>query len=179
MVHVVGKNQAARYEESLGSHGGRITQFEVDLAFTILWDSWIVGKIFGDKHGAFESTGRHAIAFELLVRVGKVFLMVDDLFGSKYAAQLIVRHFSRILQSKLPRFTVRQGERSGKKWKLVESEAKTTAESVYGSFGVVLISELVPRSAPTIHSLYSRQHTGKMHSVCMYTRTMFWSRQER
>lgn len=152
MMHIRGKYQSTGDEERLASHRGRVALFKIHFAFAVLRDSWILGKVFGDKHGTFKRTRWHAVSLQLLVRMRKVTFMVRDLLGSEYATQLFVRHFGRILQSELASFRVREGEGSSKKREFFERETKAITQAVDSRFDIVLVRELgATVSALTLH----------------------------
>ena len=167
VMHVHREHKTARYEEGLSSHCWCIALVEVYFALAVSWNAGIFCEIFRHKHRRLESTGWHAISFELLVGVWEVLLVVRDLLRSKYTTQMLACDRRWIVESKLTRFTVGQCESASQKGKFVECEAKPSTQRLDGILGEILIGKLRITSISVNTTNYSGEHTGKMHRVCM------------
>lgn len=82
-MHVHGKHESSRDEERLDSHRWGATLLEIYFTLTTWRNPGVVCKIFWNEHGALEGTWRHAISFELCVRVWEVLEMELNLLRPK------------------------------------------------------------------------------------------------
>ena len=159
VMHIHREHKTARYEEGLSSHCWCIALVEVYLALAVSWNTRILCETFRHKHRRLESTGWHAISFQLLVGVWKVLLMVRDLLRSKHTTQVLACDLRWVVESKLTRFSVGKCESASEKGEFVECEAKPSTQRLYGILSEILIGKLRITSISVNTTNDSGEHT--------------------